>query len=76
MSRRWTTYLGLDRFSVIYLFAAFVLIFGIWSPSEFLTATTFHAVASEQAVAGMIAIAVLIPLACGQLTCQSAAPRT
>ena len=66
MSRRWTTYLGLDRFSVIYLFAAFVLIFGIWSPSEFLTATTFHAVASEQAVAGMIAIAVLIPLACGQ----------
>jgi ribose transport system permease protein len=66
MNRRWSTSLGLDRFSVIYLFAAFVLIFGIWSPSEFLTATTFRAVATEQAVAGMIAIAVLIPLACGQ----------
>jgi ribose transport system permease protein len=66
MNRRWSTYLGLDRFSVIYLFAAFVITFGIWSPTEFLTATTFHAVATEQAVAGMVAIAVLIPLACGQ----------
>jgi ribose transport system permease protein len=66
MNRRWTAYLGLDRFSVIYLFAAFVLIFGIWSPQEFLTASTFHAVASEQAVSGMLAIAVLIPLICGQ----------
>jgi len=66
MNRRWTAYLGLDRFSVIYLFAAFVIIFGIWSPQEFLTAASFHSVATEQAVSGMIAIAVLIPLTCGQ----------
>jgi ribose transport system permease protein len=66
MNRRWTTYLGLDRFSVIYLFAAFVIIFGIWTPQEFLTAASFHSVATEQAVSGMLAIAVLIPLTCGQ----------
>jgi ribose transport system permease protein len=65
MKLRWSTYLGLDRFSVLYLWAAFLVIFGIWSPQEFLTATTFHAVASEQAVSGIIAIAVLIPLTCG-----------
>jgi ribose transport system permease protein len=64
--KRVTHLLGLDRFSAIYLWAAFIVIFGIWTPSEFLTSATFHSVASSQAVAGIVAIAVLIPLACGQ----------
>ena len=56
---------GFDRFSGLYLWALFMIVFGIWVPSEFLTASTLHSVAAQQAVTGMIALAVLIPLAAG-----------
>jgi ribose transport system permease protein len=64
--KSWRTIAGLDRFSGLYLLAVFILIFGIWTPSTFLTAATVHSIASEQAIAGMIAIALLISMACGQ----------
>jgi ribose transport system permease protein len=57
---------GLDRFSGIYLWVVFIIVFGIWSPNIFLTMSTVHLLASTQAVAGIIAIAVLIPMICGQ----------
>jgi ribose transport system permease protein len=56
---------GFDRFSGLYLGGLFILVFGIWVPSEFLTTSTLHSVAAQQAVTGMIALAVLIPLAAG-----------
>jgi ribose transport system permease protein len=58
--------LGLDRFSGLYLGAAFVIIFGVWSPGTFLTMDTVHVIASQQAVAGIVALAVLIPMVAGQ----------
>jgi ribose transport system permease protein len=64
----WRTVLhrsGLERFSILYLWAGFVLLFGILSPNIFFTITTVHSVASEQAVAGILAVAVLVPIACG-----------
>jgi ribose transport system permease protein len=63
--RRPTVNLGLDRFSGLYLWALFIAVFGVWTPHLFFTMATVHAVASEQAVAGVVAIAVLIPLAAG-----------
>jgi ribose transport system permease protein len=56
---------GFDRFSALYLFAVFLIVFGIWEPHLFLTQSTLHSVASEQAIAAMIAIAALIPLSAG-----------
>lgn len=61
--RKFST--GFDRFSGLYLGALFIIVFGIWTPSEFLTTSTLHSVAAQQAVTGMIALAVLIPLAAG-----------
>jgi ribose transport system permease protein len=58
--------LGLDRFSAIYLWVVFIAVFGVWSPDEFLTKATFQSIASSQSIAGVLAIAVLVPLACGQ----------
>lgn len=57
---------GFDRYSGIYLFAAFVILFGVWSPQTFLTMDTVHLIASEQAVGGMVALALLIPMIAGQ----------
>ena len=56
---------GFDRFSGLYLGALFIIVFGIWTPSEFLTTSTLHSVAAQQAVTGMIGLAILIPLAAG-----------
>ena len=56
---------GFDRFSGFYLWALFIVVFGIWTPSLFLTGDTVRSVASDQAVVAMLGIALLIPLAAG-----------
>jgi ribose transport system permease protein len=56
---------GLDRFSGLYLWAAFIVIFGFWQPHLFLTMSTVHSIASQQSVVAMLAIGVLIPLSAG-----------
>lgn len=65
MSSRRSFSLGIERFAGVYLLALFIMVFGIWKPDEFLTAGTLHSVASAQAITGMLAIAVVIPLAAG-----------
>lgn len=57
--------LGLDRYSGLYIFALFVVVFGLWTPDLFLTMDTVHYIAAQQAIVGMLALAVLIPMACG-----------
>lgn len=64
MSRRFS--FGLDRFSGIYLWIVFIVVFSVWSPDVFATMSTVHLLASTQAVAGIIAIAELIAMICGQ----------
>jgi ribose transport system permease protein len=61
---RFRIHLGLDRFSGLYLWAAFIIMFTIWTPL-FFTAPTLHSVASGQAVAGILTIGLLIPLVAG-----------
>ena len=56
---------GLDRFSGLYLWALFIIMFAIWQPSLFPTAATAHIIASGQAVEAMIALGVLVPLIAG-----------
>jgi len=57
--------LGLDRFSGLYLWAAFIVVFGTWKPDLFLTSVTLRTVTSQYAVTAMLAIAVLLPLVGG-----------
>jgi len=55
--------LGMDRFSGLYLWALFIIVFSIWSPSLFSTTSTVHSIADGQAVPAIIAVALLLPLA-------------
>lgn len=57
--------LRFDRFSGLYLWALFLVIFTVWRPDTFPTSTTLHSVATQQAIGAMLAIAVLIPLSAG-----------
>jgi len=64
MNRRRVTF-GFDRFSGLYLWALFIVVFGSLKPDLFLTLGTLHSVAVSQAVVAMLGIAVLVPLAAG-----------
>lgn len=56
---------GFDRFSGLYLWALFIVVFGVWNAGLFLTMDTAHSIASSQAIVAMLGIAVLVPLAAG-----------
>ena len=57
------TRLGIDRFSVLYLAGAFIVIFGIWKPDTFLSVASFKLILGENVAIGMLALAFLVPLA-------------
>lgn len=61
--RRWT--FGLDRFSGLYVFAALILVFGLWIPDLFLTTSNLRSIAGDQAVTAILAFGLIIPLAAG-----------
>lgn len=57
--------LGFERFSGLYLWAMLILVFSLWQPDYFPTAATLHSVAADRSVSAMLALAVIVPLACG-----------
>ncbi len=57
--------LQFDRFSGLYLWLTFLVVFGAWKPDLFLTTATLHSVASANAATALLALAVLIPLCAG-----------
>jgi ribose transport system permease protein len=56
---------GLHQASALYLLVAIFLLFGLWIPNTFLTATTFKVVGGDQVVVAVLALALLIPLTAG-----------
>lgn len=65
--------LKLDRFSGVYILVAFIIVFSTLRPDTFATLDTAHLLTSAQAVNGIVAIAVLIPLTCGQFDLSAGA---
>jgi len=55
------TRLGLDRFSALYLWAAFMIIFGVWKTDTFLSWTSAKLILGENVSIGILALAFLIP---------------
>jgi len=56
---------GLDRYSGLYVWAILIIVFSLWVPDLFATAQNFRIIASSQAVAAIVALGLLIPVACG-----------
>ena len=55
------TRLGLDRFSALYLWGVFIVIFGIWKTDTFLSWTSAKLILGENVSIGILALAFLIP---------------
>jgi ribose transport system permease protein len=64
-SRRRFRLPGLERASVVYLFAVIIVLFSLWTPETFLTRATFKLVLADQVIVGILALAVIIPLSAG-----------
>ncbi|MGK5115496.1 ABC transporter permease [Geodermatophilus sp. CPCC 205506] len=58
--------LGLDRFSGLYLWALFIIVFSVMAPLTFPTMSTVHLLASTQAIAGIAALGLLVAMVSGQ----------
>src|SRR5688572_14072388 len=58
--------LGFDRFSGVYLFVIFVIVFSIMAPQTFPTMGTVHLLASTQSVAAVVALGLMVAMAAGQ----------
>lgn len=57
--------LRFDKNSALYLWAAFMIFFGITQGDIFLSSTTFKLVVQENVIIGVLALAFLVPLATG-----------
>jgi ribose transport system permease protein len=62
--RRWGVS-SMTRFSGLWIWAAFILIFGLWIPNTFFTTLTLQNVIGDQAITAIVAIGILFPLAAG-----------
>lgn len=58
-------HLHFSRFSGIYFFLIIVAIFAVWVPDTFLTSVTWKTILLSQSLTGILALAVLTPLATG-----------
>lgn len=58
--------LGLEKFSGLYLWAVFIVVFTVMAPETFPTMQTAHILASTQAIAAIAALALLVPMVTGQ----------
>lgn len=65
MKRISTLTFGFDRFSGLYVWAGFIVVFGCLRPGLFLTSNTMHSIAVSQAITAMLGLAVVLPLATG-----------
>ena len=57
--------LGLDRFSALYLWGFFMIVFGLLRPKTFLSGTSLKLVVVENVIYGVLALAFLVPLTTG-----------
>ncbi len=57
--------LRLDKYSALYLWLLFMIVFGALRPDTFLSTTTLHLQLTEYTLPGIMALAFLVPLATG-----------
>jgi ribose transport system permease protein len=62
--RDWGSAVG--RYSGLFFLAVIIVVFSIWVPSTFLSATTFKGILGDQAITLVLALGLLFSLAAGQ----------
>ena len=55
--------LGFGNIGAIYVFVVIVAVFSVWAPDTFPTWTTAKTILNQNAIAGIIALSLVVPLA-------------
>lgn len=63
-SRNWLRTLGPRNIGAFYVLAIIIVVFSIWVPSTFVTVATVKQVLDSNAITGMAALALIVPLSC------------
>ena len=63
--KRFPRSLGFEKYSGVYLWALFIVVFSVLSPNLFASMVTVHSVAAGKAVSALLALAIVVPLVCG-----------
>src|SRR5438045_1284406 len=58
----WRRHLSFENIGIVYVLIAIIIIFSIWAPDTFPTWATVKSILNQNAVAGMIALSLVIPL--------------
>jgi ribose transport system permease protein len=58
----WRRHLAFTNIGVVYVWIAIVVVFSVWAPDTFPTWATVKSVLNQNAIAGLIALALVVPL--------------
>lgn len=61
-TRSWKRTLGFGNIGALYVFVVIVAVFSIWAPDTFPTWATAKSILNQNAVAGIIALSLIVPL--------------
>jgi ribose transport system permease protein len=59
---RWTRHLSFQNIGAVYVWALIIVVFSIWAPDTFPTWQTVQSVLNQNAIAGLVALALVVPL--------------
>jgi ribose transport system permease protein len=62
-THRWRRSLSFSNIGAVYVWLLIIVVFAIWVPNTFLTHATFNQILNNNAVTGLMALCVVIPLA-------------
>jgi ribose/xylose/arabinose/galactoside ABC-type transport system permease subunit len=62
-ARQWRRALSFGNIGAVYVWLLIIAVFAVWVPDTFPTRTTFEQILNNNAVTGLIALSVVIPLA-------------
>lgn len=64
-SSSWTKHLSFKRLGAVYVWIVIIIIFSFWAPDTFPKWVTVQSVLNQNAIPGLVALAVVVPLSAG-----------
>jgi ribose transport system permease protein len=58
----WRRHFGFGNIGIVYVEIALIVLFSLWAPDTFPTLTTAKTILNQNAIAGLIALALVVPL--------------
>lgn len=58
----WRRHLAFSNIGIVYVLIALIVIFSFWAPATFLSWTTVKSVLNQNAISGLIALSLVVPL--------------